>query len=165
MDVRVALPGATVTAYNPFGNHGADNAARAALALANTAGEAWSTNEYADGALRKPGVGVYLGLREPVAAARLTLTTPTPGFALQVWARNGAPAVTAGSARTLASLGWHFLGADADARAMTTVGLAEPRTSYRYYLVWITRLEPGRSASAWVSAEIAGVCLWRAVSR
>jgi serine/threonine-protein kinase len=161
VDVRASLTGATVTAYNPFGTGSADDAAHAALALVTGAG--WSTNQYAYGELRKPGVGIYLTLRQPIAATRLTFTTKTAGFALQVWGSNAAPSAPAGSARALGALGWRLLGTNRRAAGATTVGLDDPRTAYRYYLVWITRLEPGPTAAAWVSAQVAGVCLWRTV--
>ena len=159
---RASLGGATATAYNPFGRGGPDNAAQARLAIAGRPGGGWATNRYARGALRKPGVGVYILLPRALAANRLTLDTSTPGFALQVWGadrlRGARSAPTAG----LVALGWHRLGQLSRVAGSATVGLDEPATRYRYYLAWITRLQPDPSG-AWIRAQIADLGLWQAL--
>jgi eukaryotic-like serine/threonine-protein kinase len=159
---EVALAGAVATAYNPFGTGGADNPGQASLAIAGKPGSGWTTNRYAGGRLAKPGVGVYIALPAAVAANRLDLRSATPGFSLQVWgaARIGRRA----GARALGQLGWHLLGRIGVVGAKNSVRLA-PVRAYRYYLAWITRLEPGAAPGAWVSAELGDLRLWHAVAR
>ncbi len=159
---RIRIGGPSITAYNPFGTSGSDNAAIAALALSTAPAAGWSTNRYARGELGKPGVGVYVRLGHALRANRLNLRTSTPGFALQVWGTSAPPPALAGGARNLGALGWHLLGANASATSDTAVALSALRP-YRYYLVWITSLEPGSSPTEWVSARISGLCLWRRI--
>jgi hypothetical protein len=136
--------------YNPFGTGGPDNPATAAQAVAGVA-RFWSTNRYTDGRLGKSGVGLYVRLASPVAAAQLALSTTTPGFDVQVWgAQHFQTAVPAG-VHVLGPLGWRLLGADEDVQTQALLALGGHATPYRYYLVWITRLElgaPGASVSA-----------------
>jgi serine/threonine-protein kinase len=159
---RIGLGGATATAYNPFGTHGGDNAAQAGLAISGDPHSAWATNRYADGALHKPGVGVYVALSTPLAANRLTLTTSTPGFALQVWGSNAIASNPSDPRGGLAALGWQRLGQLARVGPAADVRLDQPATTYRYYLAWVTRLEPG-SGHAPVSAKIGDLGLWQAL--
>jgi serine/threonine-protein kinase len=154
----VALRGALAVSYNPFGTGTPDDPLAAAQAIAGT-GRFWATNRYDDDRLGKPGVGLYVELAAPVAAARLSLRTPTPGFDLEVW---GAQRVSATAAvRDLSALGWRRLGSQADVGRTVLVSLGRAPSAFRYYLVWITRLEPGPSGQA-VAASIGDVRLWRA---
>jgi hypothetical protein len=139
-EVAVALTGAGVTSYNPFGTNGADNPSEARLAIGAGSAQGWSTNRYADGDLRKPGVGIYITLPAAVAANRLTLVTSTPGFDMQVWATDRIE--PAPHAKTLADLGWTLLGQRDDVGPSATIALEHPGTPYTHYLAWITRLEP-----------------------
>jgi serine/threonine-protein kinase len=164
VETRESLDGATATAYNPFGRGGPDNAARAQLAIAGRPGSGWVTNRYAHGALGKPGVGVYVALPRPLAANRLSLTTSTPGFALQVWGANRLVSARSAAAAGLVALGWRQLGQLHRVGASARVALDQPARPYRYYLAWITQLQPD-SAGAPISAQIAGLGLWRAVRR
>jgi serine/threonine protein kinase len=159
---RESLHDATATAYNPFGNGSLDNAAQAPLAIAGGPGSGWATNRYVSGALGKPGVGVYVELPSALAANRLSLTTATPGFALQVWGAKRLASPRGGAAVDLVALGWHRLGQLNRVGDSAAVALHEPATPYRYYLAWITRLQPD-PAGASISARIADLGLWRAV--
>lgn len=162
IEQQLPLAGAKASAYNPFGTGGGDNSAQAQLAIAGKPGDAWATNRYANGALHKLGDGIYVALRTPAAADLLSFTTSTPGFTLEVWASNAISAPASGGRPDLAALGWQRLGQLPSTGTVGDVPLTHPATAYRYYLVWITRLEPG-DAGAWVSAKIGDICLWRAV--
>jgi serine/threonine-protein kinase len=161
IETRASLVGAIATSYNPFGHGGPDNPATAGRAIDGKPADEWATNLYDDGALDKPGVGIYFALRAPVAADRLTLDTTTPGFALQVWASNVISTAPGSTASGLARLGWHELGQLRRVGASDTVTLRSA-APYRYYLAWITRLEPGAAGAA-VSARIGDLGLWRAL--
>jgi serine/threonine-protein kinase len=155
---RISLAGARATAYNPFGTGGADNASEAPQALTAQPGTNWSTNSYADGRLGKPGVGLYVTLAQPAAAGRLELVTSTPGFNVEVWGARRIAAGLPSGPRTLTVLGWQMLGAARDVQTLATIALDAPSTPLRYYLVWITRLEPGTPGGA-VSAAISEISL------
>jgi tRNA A-37 threonylcarbamoyl transferase component Bud32 len=157
-EVRLSIAGASATSYNPFGTDGGDNAAQAPLAIDPKPGSFWPTNLYDDGVLGKPGVGVYVTLAAPLAANRLTLATTNPGIDVEVWASNriaGDP-----GAKTLASLDWHLLGGLTVAQNDAAIGLDEPRTAFRHYLVWITRLPPVASGTR-EDAAIGQIALWQ----
>jgi hypothetical protein len=160
---QLNLAGARATSYNPFGTGSPDNPAQAPLVLDSKPGSTWSTNRYAGGGLDKPGVGVYVTLARPLGADRMVLVTPTPGFDIEVWASNRI-APTTSSAKRLGALGWIELGAVDKATVTAAVPLSMPGEAFRYYLAWITRLEPGRPG-AWVSARIGSLELWRAQRR
>jgi hypothetical protein len=100
------------------------------------------TDFYDDGQLHKPGVGIYGELAAPVAAARLALDTPTPGFDMQIWGATRI-VVMKGGARRLTQLGWRLLGDRSTVPRHVLIALPTPAAAYRYYLVWITRLERG----------------------
>ena len=73
-----------------------------------------------------------------VAAARLEIQTPSPGWHATIY---GAP-----PGKAPASLdGWTKLGGGVVARKNQRFSLDDGKGSYRYYLVWITRLPAGQS--------------------
>ena len=121
--------------------------------------QGWSTNLYADGDLRKPGVGIYITLPAAVVANRLTLTTSTSGFDMQVWATDRIE--PAPHAKTLADRGWTLLGQRADVGPSATITFEHPGTPYTHYLAWITRLEPVAPGTR-VEASLANLRLLRA---
>jgi serine/threonine-protein kinase len=161
VEAAVNLATATATAYNPFGS-GLEHATTAALVLDDEPGTAWSTNHYADGQLGKPGVGVFVSVAEPVLANRLVLTTPTPGFAVQVWGAQRFLGYRAGAPQRLGRLGWRLLGGATRVGAKQTIALRGVPDGCRYYLVWITKLRASGAAGTWTSAEIGGIALWQA---
>jgi hypothetical protein len=161
VEQRESLGGATAISYNPFGTGGPDNPAQAQLAIDGKLGGGWATNRYVHGVLGKPGVGLYIELASPLAANRLSVATPTPGFAMQVWGAHRISTTRSLAASGLGALGWHRLGQLARVGGSAAVVLRAPATPYRYYLVWITRLEPVATGTR-VSARIADLGLWRA---
>ena len=62
------------------------------------------------------------------------------------------------------ALGWRQLGAARKVGAQVAIALDEPRTAFRYYLVWITRLEPDPTG-AWISAGIGSLRLLKTTAR
>jgi serine/threonine-protein kinase len=162
VETAVSLANATATAYNPFGT-GLEHATTAARVLDGQPTTAWSTNHYADGKLGKPGVGVFVSVADPVLANRLVLTTPTPGFAVQVWGAARFAGYRAGTAQRLARLGWRLLGGAQRVGATQTIALRDSQANFRYYLVWITRLPASDVSATWTSAEVGDIALWRAV--
>jgi hypothetical protein len=158
----VNLATATAVAYNPFGS-GIDHPADAALVLDDKAGTFWRTNHYLGGNLGKPGVGVYLSEPRQIVANRLVLATPTPGFNVQVWGADRIGTSRPGEPQKLVRLGWRLLGGARKVARSQTVALSGTEQGFRYYLLWITKLEPAASAARTTRAEVASISMQRAV--
>jgi serine/threonine-protein kinase len=119
--------------YDPQGD-GTEHNERAAWATDANSATAWATETYdsQDFGGLKDGVGLVLSAGSPVKLARLTVTTPTPGFTAEI---------QAGSAPT-----GPF---SADSSSQTVEGSTTftlNGTSAQYYVVWITQLPLGGRA-------------------
>ena len=122
--------------YAPLGD-GSEHADLVALATDGNPSTAWSSEDYQ--ALNKAGVGFYVDPERSVSPARLTLKTPTPGFAIEVYGAKGT--------RAPHSLdGWTRLGVKATVKRNTRVALDAARNRYRHLLLWITSLPPSGGA-------------------
>jgi hypothetical protein len=123
-------------AFDPLGD-GDEHSKLVPLAVDGDTSTGWSSEDYQ--ALNKAGVGFYVDPERSVSPARLTLKTPTPGFALEVYGAKGT--------RAPHSLdGWMRLGAKATVKRNTRVPLDAARNRYRHLLLWITSLPPGGGA-------------------
>lgn len=130
-------------AYNPDGLNGdtsQDNTS-AGLAIDGDPTTAWGTENYYDGTLDKPGVGLYVDAKPGTVASRLVVETTTPGFAASIYASNSTP-----DPASFPASHWVKLASVASVTAKQPFILSRPHTRYRYYLVWITQL-PAHSQS------------------
>jgi serine/threonine-protein kinase len=127
--------------YNPdaLGSDKSQNPSLVGLAIDGDVNTAWQTQQYYDGTLGKPGVGLYVDANPGVAAREIVLYTQNPGWSVQIWARNSPPDPNAFS-------GWVQLAQVADVRARQNIPLKSSGVRYRYYLVWITQLPPRRQS-------------------
>jgi serine/threonine protein kinase len=137
--IPVKLCAACAYAYNPdgFGGDTSQNDSQAPLALDGSATTVWSTDYYYSGSLNKPGVGLYVDARSEVRARTLKLVTTTSGFAATIYGSRTAP-----SATSFRASGWHELARTSDVGTHASLTLAARGGSYRYFLVWITKLPP-----------------------
>jgi hypothetical protein len=103
----------------------------------------WQTQQYYDGTLGKPGVGLYLDLAPAIAAHELVLYTATPGWTAQIWARNSTPNR---NAFDQGPSGWVQLGTAQNVQAKQKIPIQTGGHRYRYYLVWITTLAPHKNS-------------------
>jgi serine/threonine-protein kinase len=119
--------------YDPQGD-GSEHNERAAWATDGNSATAWATETYdsQDFGGLKNGVGLVLSAGSPVKLARLTVTTPTPGFTAEIQA-GSAPTGPFSPDSSSQSVG-----------GSTTFALNG--TSAHYYVVWITQLPPGGRA-------------------
>src|SRR5438445_311485 len=106
----------------------------------------WSTEQYYEGTLAKAGgvgSGMYLDAAPGVIARAIEIQTPTPGFAVQIYAADSiALAYPYGNSTPLRARGWQGpLGSSAAVVDRQRIPLAASRP-YRYYLVWLTTLPP-----------------------
>jgi serine/threonine-protein kinase len=115
-----------VSSYDPYGDNKVEDPGHVGLATDGDQATAWSTEQYYDRTLNKPGVGLVLDAGAPVEASSITVDSTTPGY--QAVIRSGdspsGPFVDASSSQT--------------AGATTTWSLAGHEA--RYFLIWITNL-------------------------
>jgi serine/threonine-protein kinase len=134
-------------AYNPDGLGGdtSQNDNSAGLAIDGNPTTFWQTQQYYSGTLGKPGVGLYVDAHPGVAARVLRILTTSPGFSAQIRARTTTPAAS-GPDPGNNSDGWTLLATVGSVRHRQDIALSTGGTRYRYYLVWITKLPPGRQS-------------------
>jgi eukaryotic-like serine/threonine-protein kinase len=140
--------------YNPFGTEPEDPA-RVGNVIDSDPNTSWNTAHYYSYTLRKKGgvgVGVYLDASPGVRARAIEIQTPTPGFAVQIYAANQVqPIGEYGESTTLAQRGWQGpFAQDGYVRSGASLRLSDAGASFRYYLVWITTL-PAHMNSASIS--------------
>jgi serine/threonine-protein kinase len=144
------------SSYNPFGT-GPEHAEDVASVVDGDLNTSWSTEHYIDGSLGKPGLGVAIDASPGVAARAIEIQTPTPGFTAAVYASSGPiPRSPTGAAQSLTAIGWVGLAPARVVAARTTISIDSARRVYRHYLIWVTKLPPGRE-----TAEISEVTLFK----
>ncbi len=142
----VAVPIDAVHDHDPFGDDRTEHPEEAARVLDNDPATTWSTQNYESGQLApKPGVGLYLKTDTPVAARRLDVRTPTPGFEVEVYGSNQSPFQDPGP-DDFDGWGEPLARKKVDAKRSITINTGG--RALRYYLVWIVTLpaEPGGKA-------------------
>jgi eukaryotic-like serine/threonine-protein kinase len=137
--------------YNPFGT-GPENRDLVENVIDSDPNTTWSTEQYYDGNLDKPGgvgLGVYLDAAPGVLAKALEIQTPTPGFAVQVYVADRiALELSYGNSTPLSARGWQGpVGASTDVHDGERIPLALSGHPHRYYLVWLTTLPPGAQSA------------------
>ncbi len=110
----------------------------------------WSTERYRSFDLQKAGVGIVIDAAPRVAARRLDLRTPTPGFEATIYV---APA---GLPETAPPEGWTAVTASRTVGETERFDLDTEGQSFRRYLVWITKLPPEAD-----KAEISEILLFK----
>jgi eukaryotic-like serine/threonine-protein kinase len=117
---------ASVSVIDPFGD-GDELSSNAILASDGNPETAWRSENYFDGVLGKPGVGVVLDLGETREVLGLRLSTPSPGYDFHVAVGDDPEALI-----------------DAVGPAVTAAERTRVRldASGRYVLVWITSVVP-----------------------
>jgi hypothetical protein len=157
---QVALSQTAAHGYNPFGT-GPEDRDQIDNLVDNDPNTTWTTEQYYEGTLKKTGgvgAGVYLDAAPGVIGKALAIQTPTPGFAVQIYAAQRIDlSLPYGSSTPLGARGWVGpVGASATVRNGERIPLRLQGRRYRYYLVWLTTLPPGGQ-----SATIADVTLFR----
>jgi eukaryotic-like serine/threonine-protein kinase len=158
--VPVQLSQTAAHDYNPFGT-GPENRDQVGNVVDSDPNTTWNTEQYYDGTLKKAGgvgLGVYLDAAPGVLARAIEIQTPTPGFAVQIYAADQIDLSLAyGSSTPLTSRGWQGpIGASANVHSSERIPLSPSGHRYRYYLVWMTTLPPGKE-----STTISDITLFR----
>jgi serine/threonine-protein kinase len=144
--------------YNPFGT-GPEHPDEVSNAIDGDPNTSWSTEHYVGGQLGKPGVGIYVDAAPGVAARGIVIRTPTPDFLAEVYASHAfQEGLPYGDPLPLAQRGWTLLAGAQPIGHQTLVGLQTGGVRYRYYLVWITRLQSEPQPEG-VAAQISDITL------
>jgi serine/threonine-protein kinase len=149
--VSVSLKQSGAHDFDPLGDNHKEHPEAARFAVDRDPGTAWTTENYQGGSLGKDGVGLYVDAAPDVAARKIIVQTPTPGWTATIYAANAPRPTTAPPG------GWKPLGELQATRAKNELALNTGSATYRYYLVWITKLPAGKQ-----SAEISEISLLRA---
>ncbi|MGI8413394.1 MAG: protein kinase domain-containing protein [Solirubrobacteraceae bacterium] len=131
--------------YNPdaLGSDKSQNPNQDGFAIDGDPATAWTTQQYYDHTLGKPGVGLYVDAKPGTVAHELVIDTVTPGWSAQIYARNSTP--KAGTFDRGPG-GWTAIGNAEKVDSKQNIALDAGGMRYRYFLVWITRLPPGRDS-------------------
>jgi eukaryotic-like serine/threonine-protein kinase len=138
----VSVARTSAHAYDPLGDD-SEHSSDAFQAVDRDPGSSWTTEHYQGGTITKvdhaapAGVGLYVDARPGVAATRMTVQTPHPGWKATIYA---APAGTV--PKSITSHDWTKVGGGTLKSEEQRFKLSTGGTSYRYYLVWITTLPP-----------------------
>jgi len=125
-----SVPLRAVRAYDPYGDHQEHDAA-AHLATDGNPSTYWATEHYHDApSLNKAGVGLVLDAGRPVQLRQLGFSTGTPGFTAEIMASDDPT-------------DFHVVVAGSQVATSRTYYTIRQGASYRYYLIWITRLGGG----------------------
>ena len=125
--------------YDPAPGDGQENGGTVSLTTDGDAATSWTTEHYdsPDFGNIKDGVGLYIDAGRPLVAKGIRLSTPEPGWQLELYVENRVP-------HTVAD--WTRVGSGAMDRRRKTFTLDTGGQRFRYYLVWITRLAPAANS-------------------
>jgi hypothetical protein len=140
----VTITGASV--FDPFGDGEPENDDEVPATYDGDPASTWSTLNYrgsADFGNLKPGVGIVYDLGSDQAVGGVTLTTTTPGIAVEV-RTGGAPD---------GDLDSFAVAAAGSVDGTTDLAFEEPVTA-RYVLVWVTGLVPAEDGFSGDLAEV-----------
>jgi eukaryotic-like serine/threonine-protein kinase len=131
---QVSLSQSAAHDFDPLGDNHEEHPNEIGLAVDGQLETRWTTESYNAGQLGKAGVGIYLDAAPGVSALKFRIDTSTPGFAVQIYARDNHPPLTWPDA------GWRLVGSASHVHKRQDIKLTTNGTKYRYYLMWITSL-------------------------
>lgn len=124
---QVALAGATD--YDPEGDE--EHPEETGFAIDDDGETAWTTETYeAETLSDKSGVGLYVDAGEKVAATSMEVSTPTPGWTVEVYGSNDPVPEDVS--------GWTRLASVDEVSDTQEIELITGDQRYQYYLLWIT---------------------------
>ena len=127
--------------YDPLGDH-TEHPNEVKLVVDGDPNTYWTTESYQNGNLGKLGVGVYVDAAPQVKATKLEIQTPTPGFDVQIYVASAGPPAT------LPDPGWKLVASASAVNDGEQISLDTAGQPFRYYLVWITKLPPGKDSAS-----------------
>jgi serine/threonine-protein kinase len=120
--------------FDPLGDNKSEHPNEVGLTVDGQLDTKWTTESYFGGNLGKAGVGVYVTLSPGISARAMRIVTDTPGFSVQIYARNDKPPLKWPDA------GWNLVGNESRVKHKQDIPLTTSSTRYSYYLMWITNL-------------------------
>ncbi len=142
--------------FDPLGDKD-EHADEAPLAVDKDPGTAWTTESYKGGTLAgKAGVGLYIDAAPSVNATQIEIDTPKTGWQAEIYVAPNGDAPTSAPGQ---SGDWKKVAGGTVRRTQQRFTLRTGGKSYRYYLIWITKLPPGQER-----VEISDVSLFRKVA-
>lgn len=127
--------------FDPIGGDGEHPDELGTLTDGNPAptGGSWSTETYqADFPDSKAGVGVWVEASQSVAATDLEVRSLEPGWTAEVYAADELPEPDASDPLA----GWSLVGRQEGVERLQQIPLDTAGQSFRFYLLWITKLAP-----------------------
>jgi serine/threonine-protein kinase len=125
--------------FDPDGD-GSEHPEEVRLAIDGNPATRWETESYEANDLQKPGVGLIVEPRAPVAARALDIVTSLPGWSAQVYASDDRPDDLAG---------WRIpIGSASAVGEEERFELDAAGRKFPYYLLWITALPEGEQKAA-----------------
>ena len=137
--------------YDPLGDDKREHPDETSAVVDGDPSSTWSTEQYTTGQLQKDGVGIVIDASPGVAARRLELRTPAPGFTATVYV---AESSTPGEPPPDGA--WTEVSATRNVAESEKFDLDTAGQRFRRYLVWITQLAPDAKR-----AEISEILLYR----
>ena len=133
--------------YNPDAVSGpkSQNPNLVGFAIDGNVSTAWLTEHYYSGTFGKAGVGLYVDVGRALLARDLVLYTQTPGYHAQIWGSDTPPDP---EVFNTGPGGWTKLADIQSVQRRQPIPLSPGKTGYRYYLVWMTSLPPGKQLGA-----------------
>jgi eukaryotic-like serine/threonine-protein kinase len=127
--------------YDPLGDDKEEHPDEAFRAVDQDSDTSWSTETYQNNTLTKPtgeepGVGLYVDAEPSVNGRSLEITTPEPGWTMEIYGTRSEPPDEWPSDL------WTRLGGGKVSKGKERFKLDTGDRRYRYYLVWITQLPP-----------------------
>jgi hypothetical protein len=130
--------------YDPFGTDHEEHPTEALAAIDADPASTWSTETYQNGFPGgKKGVGIYVDAGQQIAARRVDVRTPTPGFDVQVYGSNRA---TFDDPQPDSFANWGRPLAAKTVDAKRSISINTQGRTLRYYLIWIVKLPAGGKA-------------------
>jgi serine/threonine-protein kinase len=136
----VKLDTAGADDFDPAPGDATEHPEEVRLAIDGNVATRWETETYTVGDLQKPGVGLVIEPRAPVAARALDVVTPIPGWSVDVYAAHERPEDLAGWGQRI--------GSAPNIDEQQRIELDSAGQSFEYYLLWITELPDGGDKAA-----------------
>jgi serine/threonine-protein kinase len=131
---------AKAAGFDPPPGDGKEHDYETAKAIDNDPLTKWNTENYTQGGglVNKPGVGLYVSAKEPVAAKRIDIWTTNPGWDCQIYGANQP-------GKTIEAWG-RPIGRRGSVPKRVQISIDTGTRPYRYYLIWITKLPSANKA-------------------
>jgi serine/threonine-protein kinase len=136
--------------FDPPPGDGQEHPGEVRAVLDRDPSSTWSTESYQGGQFSggKEGVGISIDAKPSAAARVMEIRTPTPGWKGSVYVAKSGPPGTLD--------GWEQVGTIDMQSKRERIQLDTAGQRFRYYLIWITQLPPGKE-----KAEISEVLLFQ----